>query len=53
MSELKVIFKRIMGEGKRDKVEGSDENKTFYTNNRFDHSRYGAWKKSRDFKDFS
>ena len=53
MSEVRAAFKRIKFEGKRDKVEGSDENKTIYINNGFDYLRYGAWKKSRDFKDFS
>ena len=39
MTEVEVAFKKIKVEGKRDKVEGSDENKTFYTNNGFGCSR--------------
>ena len=42
MSEVKAAFKRIKVEGKRDKVEASDENKTFYTNNGFDSLRYSV-----------
>ena len=53
MTEVKAAFKRIKVEGKRDKVEGLDENKTFYTNNGFNHLTHDAWKKSRDFKDLS
>ena len=53
MSEVKEAFKRMKVEGKRDKAENSNENKTFYANSGFERSRYGAWKKSRDFKDFS
>ena len=44
MTKVKPAFKRIKVGGKRYKIEGSDENKKFYTNNGFDHSRYGALK---------
>ena len=51
-AEVKKAIRKIKVEGKREKVEIDHEAKTFYSNN-FERSRYGSWKNSRDFKDFS
>ena len=54
MLAVKTSFRKMKVEGKREHVDmsNSNENKTFYSNN-FERSRYGSWKNSRDFKDFS
>ena len=52
MVEVKKSFKKIKIEGKRENVERSKENTMFYAQ-KYERSRYGAWKNSRDFKDFS
>ena len=52
MVEVKKSFKKIKIEGKRESVESIKENATFYAQ-KYERSRYGAWKNSRDFKDFS
>ena len=57
MSEFKKWFKRIKIESKRDVVKSDGdneiENKTTYFVRNNERSRYGSWKNSRDFKDFS
>ena len=52
MSAVKKSFRKMKVEGKREHVDMSNESKTFYANN-LERSRYGSWKTSRDFKDFS
>ena len=55
MTEVKISFKRMKVEGKRESTENGDsKSTTFYTNGGgSDRSTYGAWKRLRDFKDFS
>ena len=55
MSEFKKWFMRTQVEGKREKCGTSNdtgENKTYYVGSN-DRSRYGSWKNSRDFRDYS
>ena len=52
MSAVKKSFRKMKVEGKKEHVDMSNESKTFYANN-LERSRYGSWKTSRDFKDFS
>ena len=54
MSEVKKELKKIRIEGKREDNNINSEiteNKTYYTDND-GRSRYGAWRKSREFNDF-
>ena len=56
LTEMKQSFKKMRIEGKREtpgKDSENHENKTYYTKGGYERSRYGAWKNSRDFKDFS
>ena len=39
IDSVKKEFKRMKVEGKRDKVDENEENKTFYTNNGYERSR--------------
>ena len=54
MPDLKKLFKRVKIEGKRETNNNaeSEDSKTFFVKNS-ERSRYGSWKNSRDFKDFS
>ena len=56
MTDFKKWFKRIKIESKRDLVktesDNDNESKTYFVRNN-DRSRYGSWKNSRDFKDYS
>ena len=49
---VKKSFRKMKVEGKRENIDVINENKTFYASG-YERSRYGSWKNSRDFKDFS
>ena len=58
MEEFQKWFKRVQIEGKREKSKhlvGTEESKTYFVkrNSSTDRSRYGAWRNSRDFRDYS
>ena len=58
ITEFKKWFKKVHIEGKREKsgpAVSTEESKTFFVrrNSSNERSRYGAWKNSRDFRDYS